>query len=165
MPVLDLPRGTRTRVWLRTLDFIQEDEALSNAVQTWIIWRGEQIAQSPDITPMMPLVRLEPVLGGMDWYSPDAHYGNLMVRILFAIQSREAEDYLNFWEAFENSLYPRNEPQRQLAIQQALRDEGAETGCWTFSTPISDPDPRYNEDGIFHCTGNMKISVIRGFNP
>ena len=165
MPVLDLKRGTRTNVWLRTLEILQEDEALSNAVQTWITWRGEQIAQSPDITPMMPVLRIEPTIGPMVWYAPDAQYGPLTLKVTFSVQSREAEDYMNFWEAFENALYPFGEAQRQLSIQQSLRDAGAETGQWMFSIPATDPDPRLNEDGIFHCRGNMMISVIRSFNP
>jgi|GEM_PF-4759036 hypothetical protein len=161
MPVLDLPRWNTVAAWLRTVEILREDEDLSNAVQTWVVWDGEP----PSTTPAFPLLELEPLLGPLDWYSPADQAGDLIVRYSFTVKSYDAEDYMNFFGAIVNALYPRNETERCNAIQASLRQCGAQTGQWTFAMPLTDPDPQARADGIYTCQGQMRLNMVHNINP
>ena len=165
MPTLDLLQGARSRVWLAVRDLAVNDDVLKRTIQTFIVWDGSKISASPDLTSMMPLLRMSPKIGPQQWYSPDAIYGPLNIDVLMAIQTRDAVDALNLWEAFENVYYPYGDRARQMQIQQALRDAGAETGQIEFTAPANDPDPRVSEDGVFNMLGSIRLSVIRTYNP
>ena len=166
MGVLDLRQSARAKVFRRTVEYMRADETLNNVIRTWMPWDGSDIAgvQRPPLANMVPILRLEPNMGAMSWYSPDAHSGFLIVKIRTVIQTWDADDYLNLWEAVENSLYPYDQRSRQLAFQQELRDLGAETGQWEFATPAATPlNP--DDSGMFACDGMMRIAVVRPFNP
>jgi hypothetical protein len=162
--VLDLPDGPHSRVWLKTLEILQADEVLARTVRTWEVPDGNtDVIQGTSAT---PTIRLEPSIGGLDWWSEDAHFGYLLINIRFIIQSRDATDRLNLFGAFVNAIYPYGKLARQLEIQQALRDAGAQdTGQYEFNIPPSDPEPRSDEDGKQVCDGQMRIQVVWGFNP
>lgn len=162
--ILDLEDGVRTRIFRHTVDWMQADEALKRSIQTWMVWDGSKItgSQRPDLSTMVPILRMEPTIGAMSWYSPDAQAGYLIIRLRTIIKSWNADDYLNLWEAIENSLYPYDQNSRQLLVQQQLRDLGAATGQWEFSSPAAAPDHQ-DEDGMFACDGMMRILCARGF--
>jgi hypothetical protein len=164
--VLDLRQGSRAKVFRHTVEFMRSDEALNKAIRTWLVWDGADIAgvlRQP-LSSTVPSLLLEPNIGQMAWYSPDAHSGYLIVKLRMALQSMDADDYLNLWEAIENSLYPYDQRSRQLLFQQQLRDLGAETGQWEFATPAGTPiNP--GDSGSFACEGMMRIAVTRPFNP
>jgi hypothetical protein len=138
---------------------------LAKTIRTWKLWDGSKLAQGPDLSSEMPVLRLEPAIGPQTWWSPDAHIGPLMIRVNYSIQTRYVEDVLNLWEAIENALYPYGRWDEQERMRMALVECGSDTGQWEFAMPASDPNPRETEDGIFHCIGMMRISVVRGFNP
>lgn len=162
--VLDLPDGPHTRVWLKTLEILQGDEVLSRTVRTWIVPDGS--TDPKELTSATPIIRLDPAISPFEWYDPGAQSSDLLIHIRLVIQSRDATDRLNLWAAFVNALYPFGQHSRQLEIQQALRDAGAEdTGQYQFNVVPSEPDPRSDEDGMQVCDGQMKISVVWTFNP
>ena len=165
MPILDLPQSARDKVWLRTVEILKTDETLAKTIQTFIVWDGTKISYSPDLSSMMPVLRLMPIIGPQSWYSPDAQYGWLNISILMSIQTRYASDYLNLWSAVENAIYPYG---RQDLINARIADFvelGCETGLYEFSLPPMNPDPRQTEDGILATQGQMRISVIRSLSP
>jgi hypothetical protein len=120
MGVLDLPQSNRAKVFRLTVDYMRNDEALSKAVRTWQVWDGGDIQSilRPPLPSGAPYIRMDPTLAPMNWHSPDAQQGFLVVKIRMIVQSTDSDDYLNLWDAIEASLYPYGQRSRQLLFQQ-----------------------------------------------
>jgi hypothetical protein len=153
-------------VFRLTVDYMRNDEALSKAVRTWQVWDGGDINSilRPPISAMTPLIRMDPTLAPMNWHSSDAQQGFLVVKIRTIIQTTDADDYLNLWDAIDASLYPYGQRSRQLLFQQELADLGCEPQQWEFSTPAATP-MGIDDSGMFNCDGLMRINIVRAFNP
>ncbi len=163
MGQLDLPDCPHSRVFLRTCEILVEDDTLARTVQTWILPDGRK--DPNELSGCFPLVRLEPNMSPMQWFDPSSQSSWLVINIRTCIQSRDATDRLNLWAALVNALYPFGQYERQLQIQQSLRDAGAEIGQYEFNLPATTPDPRSDQDGYQVCDGQLRISVVWTFNP
>lgn len=161
--ILGLPQGRRRRVFRRICQQLMNDPVLASVVKTWDVWAGEPDHAGP-VVPQGPMIRLTPQLGPMEWYSPDAQAGPLEIAIEAGVDSFDACDCLDLWEAFENAIYPADRDRRN-AFEAELRgcpELGAETGQVTFSRPASIQGA---EGGQFRLIGMMSISILRPFNP
>ena len=149
----------------RTVDILLADPVLKTAIKTWNVWDGAISSKQLDLSSDFPKCTLLPKIGQQQWGSPDMIIGYLNVDITIQLKTRNVDDVMNLWEAFEDALYPYDDRLRQEQIQQSLRDLGSHTGQWQFAIPPSAPDPRFTEDDIFNCTGTMRLDVARPFNP
>src|SRR5262245_15500049 len=165
MPRLNLTQGNRSKVFRKIVEFLRNDTTLKQVVTTWMVWDDSEQDACQVNSEMTPAVHLTPLPQSQSWYSEDAFYGWLVIDVQVNICSKDADDYLNFWEAFEYALYPHNDRTTQLAMQQALRDAGAETGLIEFSLPASDANFRLNNDGLWNCRAQIRVSVVRLLNP
>lgn len=161
MPTLDLPDSTYSRVWRVAKSLIESDPVLTKAVATFVLWDGSKLAVSEDLSGKLPLLRIFPMIAPQDWYSPDSHAGDLVIRVMFMMQTFDGEDYLNFWDAIFNVFYPRGDQQRGFDIIAAFTEAGAETGLVQFTIPPVNADETQHEDGFFAAQGEMRISVRR----
>jgi hypothetical protein len=156
-----LPKSSRSRVFRRICQQLITDPVLSSVVKTWDTWDGAADHAS-DVVTLDPLVRLTPQLGPVDWYSPDAQFGDLEIKVEIGVDSFDAGDCLDLWDAFERAIYPYDDAAKQLAFEAALVGLGCETGQITFSNPASIQSA---QDGQFLCLGMMRVKIVRAFNP
>jgi len=163
MANLDLKRGVRSKVFRAIETVLRADPVLDRTIRTWVTWDGTNPSQSADLPGMCPILRLEPSVGPMGWFDPSSQFGPLVIRVGMVVQSYHAEDYLDLWEAIEGALYPEGNWEAQQRIRNALADLGAEIGQVEFSLPATTPDPRGVADGLFLCSGMMRISIVRQF--
>lgn len=163
MSIPGLPRGRRRRVFRRICQQLMTDPVLSSVVKTWDTWDG-QPDHAPAVVSNAPMVRLTPRLGPVDWYSPDAQAGPLEITIEANVDTFDACDCLDLWEAIELAIYPADRTKRD-AFEQELRgcpDLCCETGQVTFSRPASIQSA---ENGQFLLVGMMSVDIVRPFNP
>lgn len=164
MKTLDLDDSPFSRVWLETVAILQADPTLDRVVKTWIVPDGE--IDPTEMSTAYPLIRLDPAMAPMAVWSEDSHAGDLIINVRLGIRSYDATDRLNLWAALMYALYPRNDRNRQLQIQQKLKDAGADdTGQFEFSMPPAQPDPRADAEGIQLCDAQMRIGVVWRINP
>lgn len=162
MSIPGLPRGRRRRVFRRICQQLTTDPVLRNVVKTWDVWDGSPDHADANLA-VAPMVQLTPQLGGVDWYSPDAQAGLLVIAVRANIDTYDACDCLDLWEAFELAIYPPDAARRN-AFEQELRgcpDLCCETGQITFSQPLSIQDAA---NGQFLLTGKMTVNIVRPFN-
>lgn len=163
MSIPGLPRGRRRRVFRRICQQLMTDPVLSSVVKTWDIW-DDAPDHAPLVTSNAPAIRLTPRLGAIGWYSPDAQAGPLEITIEANVDTFDACDCLDLWEAFELAIYPPDAAKRN-AFEQDLRgcpDLCCETGQITFSRPASIQSA---ENGQFVMLGMMSVNIVRPFNP
>lgn len=162
MSIDGLPQGRRRRVFRRICDQLMNDPVLSTVVKTWDTWDGDP-DHAADVVMLDPMVRLTPQLGPMGWYSPDSQAGPLEIAIEVGVESFDACDCLDFWEAFEDAIYPADAAKRN-AFQADLTEcnlMGAKTGQIEFSRPASIQGAA---NGQFKLLGMMSIDILRPFN-
>ncbi len=164
MAVLDLTESPYTKVWKTTLEIMQSDETLRSVVQTWIVPDG---SKSPNpLQSAMPVLELDPVMGPMSWFDPSSQYGYLTIKLRTYVRSYDAADVFNLHSAIIRAFFPQDEPRRQYDIRDMLAKAGAiDTGQFEFNFPPTEPDPRFDDEGLKICVGQMRISVIHTFNP
>jgi len=169
MSIPGLPSGNRARVYEVLINYLVTDPVLESVVKHWItaIPRIDGI-KAPACASTETTIRLTPLLGPVQWYSPDAQLGNLQVKVEMLVVgtssgSLDMLDVLNLWEAVENAFYPVGDQTKELAIQKALRDAGSHTGLITFSQPTSFAGA--DENTVQITPGLMQVDVIRAFNP
>lgn len=163
MATLKLPQDPRTAVFRLLVRTLKSDPTLSNVVKTWLVWDKPVTSNLGLSAAAFPSIRLTPSIGPQDWYTPDSNIGPLIVKVEVDISGDDADDYLNVWGAIERALYPVDRT-KELAIEQAFRDAGAETGQFKFSSPAQDPNagnPEPNLPPQWNCIGMMQIQVIR----
>lgn len=166
MPSYDLPESNRTRVWHKLRDLVLDDPTLSRVIETFVMWDGSKlVAEKENPKGLMPILRMVPMIGPQGWYSEDAIAGWLNIKVFMAIETREADDYLNLWGSFENVFYPPGDRAAQQAIQNDLQGMGCPTGLVFFSAPPMNFDPRQDADGVWAAEGEIRIEVYRTLNP
>ena len=164
MPVLDLPDSPYTLVWKQTLEILRSDPGLARLNPTWIVPDG---SKSPNpLQCAMPVIELDPYMGGMGWFDPSAQSGFLTVGIRTYIKTYDSADPFNLFAAIVRAFFPKNEPARQNDIRlQLIRAGATDTGQYEFSFPPTQPDPRWDDEGLKVCAGQMRISIVHTINP
>lgn len=160
MAILKLPQDPRTAVFRLLCKTLKTDPVLNRTVKTWVDY-SEKITGAVGITAAAPaMVKLTPIPGAQNWYTPDSNIGILQVRVEYDLLSYDADDFMNFWGAIERALYPVDRD-AELTIERAFVAAGAATGQWRFSQPAVDTNPMGDGDHTWHCVGLMEIDVER----
>lgn len=165
MPNLDLPESIHAKVWKKCVSILRSDVTLDRAVQTWVTYDGSPLPGAENLTGAYPLLQLVPSLEAMPWESPASFAGHMSMRIRMFIQSVDAEDYFNLWQAIVRAFYPLNDVPGQFAIEQALLTAGATTGQVEFIQPPSAAGALINAENCWALEGVMRVQVRHNFNP
>jgi hypothetical protein len=162
---LDLDDSNETKVFRRLVAILQADPTLARLVRprSWFTWTGAPNEAAEFASGEAPAIRLTPVPGPDGWFGPEGMVNVLSVNLEIALNSTNADDLLNFWQAIRRAFYPRDHA-AQLALHQSLRDAGAETGLVMFSAAANDPNQAARRDGMTLAAAQLKIRVLKTLN-
>jgi hypothetical protein len=162
---LKMPSSVWTKVFRVIVQQLENDAVIKRVVGTENLrsWKGVQADKAPFVpSSSAPVVRLTPQPRSVDWYSPDASKGTLVVIVEEGVQSLCIDDTTDLYDVIVTALQPDSPVLgTSLTFAQALVSAGAETGEIVFGEPAYDPRPDADAEGQFFATGQFALEVIR----
>lgn len=159
------PQSVWTNVFRRIVQQVKNDPEVKRTFGGRIrSWEGTTTDKDP-FTPSLgqPILRLTPQPSGVDWYSEDAQYGTLNVRVEIAVSSLCVDDAVDLWDLLVSALRPGGPTvgTDNPDFAQDLVNLGAETGELTFASPAFNPNTDADSSGYFFATGGFYVRCIR----
>jgi hypothetical protein len=163
MATLELPDSPLTKV-ARAVEVVLRDDPTLDRVVDLFKGSGDALSdRSGEPKDRRVAVRYRFRPGATDWYGPNAFAGPLDVDLTLDVEGLDPDDPMNLWFAIQRAFYPAppDDPDgsKRLAIQQALRQAGAETGEVEFMQPADDPDEA-PADSRWRAAGRLRVQVV-----
>jgi len=102
------PLTARSQVWTTLIAWLQADNVLHQAVDTWQVWSGRESDTAVPTEEDLPLVRLTPAPGSQVWLDENTQQCNWPIKVEIGIEGTDLTHLLNFWGAIETALFTGN---------------------------------------------------------
>lgn len=123
-------------------------------------WKGVPGDQTPDVPSLgKPIVRLTPMPGDVQWFTPDSQSGMLSVLVELDVATMCVDDVANLWNLISDALQPGT-MSGAVKFSQVLVLSGAETGEILFNNPGFRVVAGKDTEGYFSAEGTFQLRII-----
>lgn len=160
---LRLPQSPRAAVFRTIVAQLRASVPLQQSKLVIRAWEGKAGDDLPWALNMAPGARLTPRGEAMQFMSPDAYLSRLTIGVEIAVAGTDLDDPENLHWLFVRALWPPARADR-LALMDARKDAGAETGLIDFSGIDYAPGPK-EAPSLLILSFSMSIAVRLVVNP